>query len=320
MSIAGLGDRWVFRVPRQPDGYVGAADKTGVNRLYERADAVFNVYGAQELLSQHTPIRCLVYLQTDPVAKQVEIAGGDGEAFEEIQAYDYLFTYATNIGAPDCLIPDDGFVWHPTRPPVCLERWACDGGAAPSTAHFSTVATWSHSGKDVSWTEKPWRWTKHVEFLRFLDMPKRTGARFELALRGIGDDDKGKLRDHGWTLTSARDVNDPVDYHQFLCSSLGEFTVAKEQYREPRSGWIGERTVAYLAAARPAIMQDTGLKHPLDCGEGLVTYETIDEAAAAVEDVLARYDAHAAAARELASEHFDSRRVVGEMLETMGMT
>jgi hypothetical protein len=41
---------------------------------------------------------------------------------------------------------------------------------------------------------------------------------------------------------------------------------------------------------------------------GLFRFSTLDEAAAALEDVVARYDVHSAAAREVA-ELFDARRV-----------
>lgn len=320
MEVAGFADRWVFRVPRQKEGFVGAADADGIRSLYARADAVINVYGAQELLPRHDSIRRLVYLQTDPVAKQVEIATGDAEATREIGAYDHLFTYATNIAGEDCLIPNDGYVWHPTRPPVCLDRWATGTAPPGEDASFSTVATWSHRGKDVVWKDQRWRWTKHVEFLKFIDLPQRTRARFQLAVRGIGEEDKQRLRDHGWRVTGARDVNDLVGYHRFLCSSLGEFTVAKEQYTAPRTGWIGERTVAYLAAGRPAIVQDTGFKQPFDTGEGLLAFRTLEEAEAAVADVLARYTEHADAARQLAADHFEAGRVVDDMLRTIGIS
>ena len=53
----------------------------------------------------------------------------------------------------------------------------------------------------------------------------------------------------------------------------------------------------------------------LPTGEGIVAFSDEDEAAAALEDVEARYAVHARAARELAAEYFDSRTVLARLVE-----
>src|SRR5581483_827326 len=57
----------------------------------------------------------------------------------------------------------------------------------------------------------------------------------------------------------------------------------------------------------------------LPVGEGLFAYSTLDEAAAAVEEVRSDYDRHARAAYEIAREHFAARRLLGRMLDDMGL-
>jgi hypothetical protein len=91
--------------------------------------------------------------------------------------------------------------------------------------------------------------------------------------------------------------------------------VAKHAYVSRRSGWFSDRTACYLAAGRPAIVQDTGWSAHLSEGTGLVGFATVDEALAALARLESDYDAHARAAREIALEHFDASRVLPALLE-----
>jgi hypothetical protein len=97
--------------------------------------------------------------------------------------------------------------------------------------------------------------------------------------------------------------------------SLAEFTVAKGVYVATQSGWLGDRTACYLASGRPALVQDTGLARHYPLGEGLLTFATFDEAVSGVERIRSDPDLHARAARRLAEREFDSRAVLGRLLE-----
>jgi hypothetical protein len=153
---------------------------------------------------------------------------------------------------------------------------------------------------------------KDVEFLRFLDLPSRTGPRFELAVNGP----ETFLREHGWsTLPAMRVSRTPEEYRQFIQSSRGEFGVAKHTYVATRSGWFSDRTECYLAAGRPAIVQDTAWTKHLPSGEGLLAFSTPEEAADAIARVEADYPRHAARAAEIAEEHFEAGRVLSSLLE-----
>jgi hypothetical protein len=91
--------------------------------------------------------------------------------------------------------------------------------------------------------------------------------------------------------------------------------VAKGMYVDSRSGWFSERSICYLASGRPVLAQDTALGDLYPTGEGLVTFATLDEAVAGAEAIGADPARHAAAAREIAREHFDSDRVLGRLVE-----
>lgn len=318
MESVGLRDRWIFRAPGVWDSCMGATDLSGLTNLYREADVVFNLCGAQELRPNHNVIRCLIYLQTDPVADQVSVANGDLKKIQELDAYDYLFTYGENLGAPDCLVPVERYRWYPTRPPVCLDWWSTADNPASGEA-LTTVANWKHTGKDVVWRGESWRWSKHHAFLRFIKLPLRSTLPLELAVGAISDDDESLLRKNGWRIVPSVSVVDPSTYRDYIRGSLGEFTVAKEQVVRPRSGWFSDRSVCYLAAGRPVIMQDTGFGNSLPTGKGLFSFSTQDEALAAIEEVARDYAAHSAAAFDIAKEYFEAERVVGDICRKVGL-
>lgn len=82
----------------------------------------------------------------------------------------------------------------------------------------------------------------------------------------------------------------------------------------PRTGWFSDRTVCYLAAGRPAVVEDTGIGEWLATDSGVLTFATLDEAVAAVESVAAHYAVHVAAAREIAREYFCAERVLDRVM------
>ena len=86
------------------------------------------------------------------------------------------------------------------------------------------------------------------------------------------------------------------------------------------SGWFSDRSACYLASGRPVLAQETGFSRFLPAGEGLLAFETVDDAAAGVEAIRGDYPRHARRARELAEDLLDSDRVLGRLLERLGQT
>jgi hypothetical protein len=313
MERLGLGDRWIFRVPGS-EQLIGATGAT-LASLYERADAVLNLCGAQEFRDEHEGIGALAYVQTDPVELQVGLANGDDDVAPQLDAHHFHFTYGENLGAADCPVPVGRYRWLPTRPPVVLDWWASANG--PAREALTTIANWRHQGKDVVWDGQRWHWSKDREFRRFRSLPSLSVLPLELALGSIGDDEVDELRGEGWNVTES--IGDPQRYRDYIVGSAGEFTVAKEQYVAPRSGWFSDRSSCYLAAGRPVVTQDTGFGKFVPTGEGLFAYSTAEEAAAAIEAIAGDYERHSAAAREIAREYFDAERLLGRMLEEVGV-
>jgi hypothetical protein len=317
LELLGLGDRWVFRPPCQNDVAVGARDLDGLRRLYRDADAVLNLCGAQELLPAHDDIRCLVYLETDPVANQVAVASGDAEKIAELSRYQHLFSYGTNFGGSDCKVPVDGFRWNTTVPPVVTAWWATEG-PPPEGSALTTIVNWTKGGQDVVWDGAVWRWTKERSFARYVDVARHTRIDMEVAARGLDETVRDQLIEGGWRVRRSRGLDDPSKYRAYIRGSVGEFSVAKEQYVLPRSGWFSDRTVCYLAAGRPAIVEDTGFRVAADT-HGLHTFHGVDDALDAIEIVADDYPRQSAGASELAHELFEADRVLGDVMREVGL-
>ena len=81
------------------------------------------------------------------------------------------------------------------------------------------------------------------------------------------------------------------------------------------NAWISDRTLCYLASGKPAVVQHTGPSRFLPDAAGLLRFRTLEEAVRALSVVESAYERHCQAARALAEEHFDARKVVRRVLE-----
>ena len=63
------------------------------------------------------------------------------------------------------------------------------------------------------------------------------------------------------------------------------------------------------------MLQETGYSSALPVGQGLLTFKTLEEAVAAVQEIEGDYSRHAKAAREIADEYFDAETILANLLE-----
>ncbi len=234
-------------------------------------------------------------------------------------AHDAFVTIGERIGRPDCEIPTGGLDWITTPQPVVLDEWR----VAPPTADapFTSIATWRGPFGPIEYGAKTYGLRVH-EFRKFVELPRLAADDFEVALEIDPADrrDIELLREHGWRLADPREVaRDPWSYREYIQRSKAEFMVAKNMYVETRSGWFSDRSICYLASGKPVLAQDTGISELYPIGEGLLTYSTLEEAAAGVEEISGNYERHCKAAREIAEEFFDSDKVLTRLLEKLGV-
>ena len=316
MRRIGFGERWVYLDMMRNETH--GLSRTRLDELYRSAAAIVNLCGATAPRPEHRQGARLLYVETDPVYEQLRIANGEERSLEFLASHDVLFTYGENLGQADCPVPLVRFQWHPTRPPVVVDEWPYR--IDPAARDFTSIASWENKGKDITFRGVTYHWSKHVNFLRFLDLPQRTPQPFRLAMDPGDATVEARLRATGWALTDPRPISGNVDaYREFIAGSRGEFTVAKDIYVRPRSGWFSDRSVCYLAAGKPVVTQDTGFGKRIPTGTGLLVFSTPEEAVDAIARVNADYPAHCAAARQIACEHFAAETVLGRMLADAGL-
>jgi hypothetical protein len=333
MERHGFGDRWAYRAATPGGGTFGLSESR-VARLLEDAAALVNITGSTLLRDEHRRVPVRIYLETDPVGAQIEIAKGNPHPIELLDAHTHHFTFGENFGRPDCGVPIERFVYRPTRQPVVLDWWK-QPTVSPSPC-FTTIASWRQSGQDVEWNGETYTWSKHHEFLKLIDLPRWTAQPLELALglkSTVSDDEHGwvltdddeveavrMLRSYGWRVTNGMWLSrTPTPYRDYIQSSRGEFTVTKDQYVRLRSGWFSDRSACYLAAGHPVITQDTGFGAHLPTGEGLFAFNTRDDVLAALDAVNADYAHHQRVARAIAEEYFRAETVLARLLEDAGL-
>jgi len=314
----GFVDRWAFHALHD-DGRCYGMSKERLDQLYRSAALIINLHGGTEPRAEHIATDRLVYLETDPVEVEVQLAQGVQTTVDYLKPHCAYFTFGENYGRPDCLLPASPlFNFQATRQPVVLDFW--QGRVATPGKRYTSIGNWRQAWREVVLDGEKYAWSKHHEFLKFLHLPTRVDAGFELALGGCEGDDRRLLEQHGWRVREAQPLSLNIDmYRHYIAGSRGEFTVAKDQNVRLRTGWFSDRAATYLAAGRPVINQDTGFGNMLPVGEGLFAFATMDDIVAAVEAIESDYERHSRAASEIAKEYFDSSRVLGRLLEQVGM-
>jgi hypothetical protein len=316
LEAHGFADRWAFR-GSYPGGRCYGMSEEAILRLYREADAFLNVTGAQEIRDEHLACRRRIYVESDPFAAQVGVDQGNAATISALAAHDTHFSFGENLGAPDCTVAIQRFRWLPTRQPVVLDLWD-DPGVQPGEA-YTTITTWHNKGKTIDYRGERYYWTKDREFKQFLDLPLRHRALFELSTLVDGDV-LDLLRRHGWRQMDSAGISADVDrYRDYIQRSRGEFTVARDQYVRPNTGWFSDRSACYLAAGRPVITQETGFSKYLPTGKGLFGFRTMEDILAAVDTIESDYAGNCRAAREIAAEYFAAEKVIGSLMERAGL-
>jgi GT2 family glycosyltransferase len=314
MRRFGMADRWAFRALHD-DGRCFGMSEDALERLYASADLLINLHGGTQPLPELAATGRLVYLETDPVQLQLELQHGLQETVDFLEPHSAFFTFAENWDSPDCLLPrSERFAFHKTRQPVVLDLWP-DRSPQPADV-FTTIGNWRQDWREVTFEGKRYSWSKHQQFLDYLDLPERSGQAFELALSSCDEAERQMLRQRGWRIRDGVEISRGIDrYRDYVGASRGEFTVAKEQNVQLRTGWFSDRSATYLASGRPVITQETGFGNVFPTGSGLFGFDSFEEALAAVEEVDRDYSRHAGAARELAREFFSHEVVLGRLLD-----
>lgn len=281
--------------------------------LARDADLLVNISGHLDIAALKERFRRRTYIDLDPGYTQLWHAQGSGAA--RLEGHDLYFTVGQRVGTPACTLPTGGIDWQPIRQPIVLD--GCLLTASGPEDRFTTVGSWrgafapmTHDGQAFG--------NKAHEFRMFADLPRLAGRAFEVALDiHPGDSrDRRALVERGWTVVDPRVVaGTPDAYCTYIEGSAAEYSAAQGMYVKTQCGWFSDRTARYLASGKPALVQNTGFSAPGRPGEGLLVFDTVDQAVHGVRDIARDYRGHCEAARWIAERYFDSRTQLGHLLE-----
>jgi hypothetical protein len=300
-----LGDRWGYRDVRNGQWTGPLAGR--IDEIRRTAEIVLNVSAVNAIDAlADVPVR--VFIDTDPAFTQIQhLTEPSRRAFA--LRHNAFFTFGEEIPAGRSTVPSDGLPWQPTRQPVDLDVWPVVPG--PERGCFTTVMIWN-SYAPVAYGGRRFG-MKSDSFAPYLDLPRRVTPCLEIAAHQRNA--PPSLAGHGWRLSDPGVTIDPWAFRDYIRSSRAEFSVAKHGYVAGRTGWFSERSANYMASGRPVILEDTGFSSWLRADAGVVPFTNPDGALEAIERVNADYARHSRAAREIAAEYFDARRVLSHLIE-----
>jgi hypothetical protein len=286
-----------------------------LDAVLARADLLLCVSGVTPLRPERPRPRRTAVVDTDPVFTQLRMQT-DGEFAGYFRSFDAVATFGRLIGTAASPLPTHGIDWIPTNQPVALRHWPV---AEVTSDAFTTIGKWEHStDRHVEFAGRRYLSSKGVEWMKLLDLPSRTRWRMRLGMAGTPGATREAFERHGWSFVDAEQATLSCRaFGDFIRESAGEITVTKEIYSGLPSGWFSDRSSAYLASGRPVVTQDSGFDRWLPTGEGLFPFRTVDDAADALNAIGRDYPRHSAAARRVAEEYFDARRVLSELLDAV---
>jgi hypothetical protein len=331
MSRFGLAEKWAYRFPIRGEWYGLPESKR--QEMLRSADVLLNVSGTLEHPEHYRCVQRLVYIDTDPVFTQIEVAQGETALEQRVDAHDLHFSFG------ECLseaVPSTGHNWRPIRTPIPLAEWRTS--VRPRNV-FTTVMNWT-SYKPLFYGGQTYG-QKDAEFVKFLELPGRVAPTVlevalpkfhhakwatgytglprtisELMLKNPGWTPHELLARCGWSVVDAIGVGSNVEsYRQYIQSSKAEWSIAKSGYVRGNAGWFSNRSATYLAAGRPVIVQDTGFAPVLPVEEGILSFRNLEEAVTAIQDVESNYTKHSRAAEAIAAAYFDSDKVLSRLID-----
>lgn len=325
----GLSDRWAYFFPLTGEWF-GMSDQKRAE-IIRTADMLINVSGTLEKPADYHSIKKLVYIDSDPGFTQVKLKLNHKEFSKRVAAHNCHFSFGESLPP---YLKDDQYNWQPTRTPIVLSEWSSE---KPCSNEYTTIMNWT-SYKPLAYEGKSFH-QKDIEFIKFIELKRKLkNICFEVALSKLqhhnwqsslpdhfAEDGNNKisfptpadlLSHYGWKVVDPAEKCGTMDaYRDYILHSKAEWSVAKGGYAVSKPGWFSCRSACYLAAGRPVIVQDTGFNKTLPVGEGILSFNTMEEAIENVRDVESNYSLHTRRAKEIAAEYFDAGKVLRKLIE-----
>ena len=307
----GLTGKWCF-VARS--GIYHGMTKNEIESAFRSTDLFVDMgtHGAWQEESAQVARTALI--DGEPGFTQIKMAN-NLSAGMSVPVYDHYFTTGKNIGRAENPAPDLGISWKYLYHPVDTDLFNPIPPAVD--APYATVMNWQ-SHQPIQYGDRIYG-QKDLEFPRFLSLPKKVRAAFELAISGknVPTDE---LNENGWRVLNAHHITRSFDsFRDYITYSRGEFSVCKNVFVANHTAWFSDRSAAFLASGRPVVLQDTGFSHFLPTGKGLFAVSTVEEAVSAIQTIESDYSMHSIAAREIAHDALESKVVLKRFLSDVGI-
>lgn len=314
---SGLNSNWYY-LHLHDKSY--GMDRVAFNEIARTADLFVNVSGSCIIPEELSPNCVKVFLDTDPGYNQLVLS----EKFEwsenverwcaSVEAHDRFLTYAENINQADCLIPRVGISWKTTRMPIVMDLWNnCSSSTSAKTAPWTTIMTWNAFKGRLTYNGVEYK-SKGTEFEKIINLPCQVGNSLKIAVGGVNAPIE-RLLNHGWEVVDGLDASKtPDQYQKFISLSRGELSIAKHVYVAMWTGWFSCRSACYLASGRPVVTQETGFGKFVPTGEGLFSFETIEDILTSFETINSDYGKHSIAARATADEYFSADKILAKLI------
>src|SRR5262249_52335446 len=87
LAAHGFGDRWAYRSHHE-DGKVYGIGEARLRSLYREAAAFLNICGSHYLSEEHMAGPLRIYVESDPVKSQIEVAQGHAELIRKLSDHE----------------------------------------------------------------------------------------------------------------------------------------------------------------------------------------------------------------------------------------
>ena len=307
-----FADRWCYV---EFNGRYHGLDQGRVQELFSTADAFIELDGSGWENESGSTLRVLI--EGEPGWQQMKMENSL-RAGEPIPEFDRYYTTGHNVGTEWSASPTAAKTWGKIFCPIRVDAVPFE----PPTGDgpFSSVMRW-RTNKPVTFDGTTYG-QKDLEFSKFMTLPSLVSVPLEVAVSGrVPRETLELMRSSGWGVRDAEQVSVSIDsYWDYIRRSRGDFAVCKNVFVANNTGVFIDRPGWYMASGRPAVVQDTGFSRHLPCGRGLFAVRTVEEAADAIETIASDYLTHARAAREIAAEYLDARKVLAKFLAEIGLS
>lgn len=307
----GFENKWCY--VDYDENYYGLSKKK-INDIFKNSTAFIDSgsHGSWLLEAQNSTIKVLI--DGEPGYTQMKWANNIAMG-KPVPIYDRYYTNGKNIGAYGNAVPSAGVRWEHMYSPVKTDIFK--SSLPTKGSPYSTIMNWQ-SRSPISYNGKTYG-QKDIEFQKFISLPEKVKHPIEVAVTGKKVPVE-LLKKKGWLITNAQKAT--ISFNSF-CNYLtycrGEFSVCKNVFVENKTGWFSDKSAAYLASGRPVILQDTGFSSHLPTGEGLFAVSELNEAVNAIKEIESNYKKHSKAAREIAYNYLDAKKVMGKFLNELGV-